>query len=35
VYFASTGRGIGLYLSLLAALGLLGSGLLRTAEDLP
>ena len=35
VYFASTGRGIGLYLSLLAALGLLGAGLLRTAEDLP
>jgi hypothetical protein len=35
VYFVTTGRGIGLYLSLLAALGLLGSGLLRTAEDLP
>lgn len=35
VYFATTGRGIGLYISLLAALGLLGSGLLRTAEDLP
>jgi hypothetical protein len=35
VYFASTGRGIGLYLSLLAALGLLGAGMLRTAEDLP
>jgi hypothetical protein len=35
MYFASTARGIGLYVSLLAALGLLGSGLLRTAEDLP
>jgi hypothetical protein len=35
VYFASTGRGIGLYISLLGALGLLGAGLLRTAEDLP
>jgi len=34
-YFLSTGRGIGLYVALLAALGLLGSGLLRTAEDLP
>lgn len=34
-YFVSTGRGIGLYVTLLAALGLLGSGLLRTAEDLP
>jgi hypothetical protein len=34
-YFISTGRGIGLYVALLAALGLLGSGLLRTAEDLP
>ncbi len=34
-YFVSTGRGIGLYLSLLAALGLLGAGLLRTAEELP
>lgn len=35
VYFGTTARGIGLYISLLAALGLLGSGLLRTAEDLP
>jgi hypothetical protein len=35
VYFVSTGRGIGLYISLLGALGLLGSGLLRTAEELP
>ena len=35
VYFATTARGIGLYLALLAALGLLGAGLLRTAEDLP
>ena len=34
-YFVSTARGIGLYVSLLAALGLLGAGLLRTAEDLP
>ena len=34
-YFVSTGRGIGIYISLLAALGLLGSGLLRTAEELP
>jgi hypothetical protein len=35
VYFVSTGRGIGLYISLLGALGLLGAGLLRTAEELP
>ena len=34
-YFVSTGRGIGIYISLLAARGLRGSGLLRTAEDLP
>ena len=34
-YFISTGRGIGIYISLLGALGLLGAGLLRTAEDLP
>lgn len=34
-YFVSTARGIGLYVSLLGALGLLGAGLLRTAEDLP
>jgi hypothetical protein len=34
-YFVSTARGIGLYISLLAALGLLGAGLLRTAEELP
>jgi hypothetical protein len=33
-YFASTGRGIGLYIALLAALGLLAAGLLRTAEEL-
>jgi hypothetical protein len=32
--FANTGRGVGLYVSLLAALGLLGTGLLRTAEEL-
>ncbi|HZT54337.1 MAG TPA: hypothetical protein VE995_08135 [Gaiellaceae bacterium] len=35
VYFVSPARGIGLYISLLAALGLLGAGLLRTAEELP
>jgi hypothetical protein len=34
-YFISTSRGIGIYISLLGALGLLGAGLLRTAEDLP
>jgi hypothetical protein len=34
-YFLETARGIGLYISLLGALGLLGAGLLRTAEDLP
>ena len=34
-YFVETARGIGLYISLLGALGLLGAGLLRTAEDLP
>lgn len=34
-YFVSTSRGIGLYIALLGALGLLGAGLLRTAEDLP
>jgi hypothetical protein len=34
-YFLSTARGVGLYVSLLGALGLLGAGLLRTAEDLP
>jgi hypothetical protein len=34
-YFLSTARGIGLYVSLLGALGLLGAGLLRTAEELP
>jgi hypothetical protein len=33
-YFASAGRGIGVYIALLAALGLLGAGLLRTAEEL-
>ena len=35
VYFVTTSRGIGIYLALLAALGLLGAGLLSTAEDLP
>ena len=35
IYFVSAGRGIGLYISLLGALGLLGAGLLRTAEELP
>ena len=34
-YFVSASRGIGIYISLLGALGLLGAGLLRTAEDLP
>lgn len=34
-YFVETARGIGLYISLLAALGLLGAGMLRTAEELP
>lgn len=34
-YFVSTSRGIGLYIALLGALGLLGAGMLRTAEDLP
>lgn len=33
-YFAATGRGIGLFIALLAALGLLAAGLLRTAEEL-
>jgi hypothetical protein len=33
-YFASAGRGIGLYIALLAALGLLAAGLLRTAAEL-
>jgi hypothetical protein len=35
VYFVAPARGIGLYIALLGALGLLGAGLLRTAEDLP
>jgi hypothetical protein len=34
-YFAATGRGIGVYIALLAALALLAAGLLRSAEDLP
>lgn len=34
VYFPTTARGIGLWIALLAALGLLGTGLLRTAEEL-
>jgi hypothetical protein len=34
-YFVSASRGIGLYIALLGALGLLGAGMLRTAEDLP
>jgi hypothetical protein len=33
-YFASTSRGIGLWISLLAAVALITAGLLRTAEDL-
>jgi hypothetical protein len=34
-YFASAGLGIGIWVALLAALGLLAAGLLRTAEELP
>ena len=34
-YFLNATRGVGLYIALLGALGLLGAGLLRTAEDLP
>jgi hypothetical protein len=34
-YFVSAARGIGIYIALLGALGVLGAGLLRTAEDLP
>lgn len=34
IYFTTAGRGIGIYVALLAALGLLAAGLLRTAEDL-
>jgi len=33
-YFAAAGRGIGIYVAFLAALGLLAAGLLRSAEDL-
>lgn len=33
-YFATAGRGIGIYVALLAALALLGGGLLRTADEL-
>ncbi|HUJ54681.1 MAG TPA: hypothetical protein VLW49_01695 [Gaiellaceae bacterium] len=33
-YFANGSRGVGLYIALLAALALLGTGLLRTAEEL-
>ena len=32
-YFVATTRGIGLYIACSASLGLLGAGLLRTAED--
>jgi hypothetical protein len=32
-YFATAGRGIGLFISLVAALGLIGAGLLRAAEE--
>jgi len=35
VYFPAATRGIGLYVALLAALGILAAGLLRTAEELP
>jgi hypothetical protein len=34
-YFASTGRGIGLWISLIAAVALIAAGLLRTAEPTP
>lgn len=34
-YFAATGRGIGIYVALLAALALLAAGLLRSTEALP
>ncbi|HLX31383.1 MAG TPA: hypothetical protein VKR79_01315 [Gaiellaceae bacterium] len=34
VYFASTARGIGIYVALLASLALLAAGLLRTADEL-
>ena len=34
VYFPSTSRGVGVFIALLAALGLLATGLLRTAEEL-
>ena len=33
-YFATAGRGIGIFISLVAALGLIGAGLLRAAEEL-
>lgn len=33
-YLPSAARGVGLFIALLAALGLLGTGLLRTAEEL-
>lgn len=33
-YFVSTARGVGIFIALIAALGLLGTGLLRTAEEL-
>jgi len=32
-YFATAGRGIGIFISLVAALGLIGAGLLRAAEE--
>ena len=34
-FFAAAGRGIGIYIAFLAALGLLAAGLIRSAEDLP
>jgi hypothetical protein len=34
-YFPAASRGIGLYVALLGALGILAAGLLRTAEELP
>jgi len=32
-YFATAGRGIGIFISLVAALGVIGAGLLRAAEE--
>jgi hypothetical protein len=34
IYFASAGRGVGIYISLIAAVMLIVAGLLRAAEEL-